>query len=87
MSLDRGGRTSIKPGFEVIMSNQDKLFDIHKKKQAAKNRLNEAIRDLEKLGIDIEGKCCGQDSSRYSEELITAFKKYIDAKNNLSTFP
>ena len=69
------------------MSNQDKLFDIHKKKQAAKNRLNEAIRDLENLGIDIEGKCRGQDSSCYSEELITAFKKYIDAKNNLSTFP
>jgi len=88
MSLDRGGIKSIKPGFEVIMYNQNRLDAMQKEREAAENRLNEAIYNLEQLGIIIEiaDQYCEQDSSGYSKELMEALKKYIKAKNKLNTF-
>jgi len=89
MSLDRGGRTSIKPGFKVIMSNQDKLDNIQRQREEAENRLNEAIYNLEQLGVNIEivDKYHEEDDLSYSKELMKALRRYIDAKNKLNTFP
>ena len=71
------------------MLNQDRLDVIQREREAAENSLNEAIRELEQLGIHIEiseDQYCECDSSSYSEKLMNALKKYINAKNKLNTF-
>ena len=85
MSLDRGGRTSIKSSFEVIMYNKEKLEKMQRDHESARKRLNGAIDDLEELGIKIKTEIADQlykeDSLFYSERLRKALEKYINAKN------
>jgi hypothetical protein len=67
------------------MNSIDEANRIRKKIKVARERLNDAIKQLEQLGIDeaTAKKYCEQGFPVYVKKLRRALEKYIEAKREL----
>ncbi len=74
------------------MNNRDKVDATQIKREQAKKRLNDAIHQLERLGINEEtvkklDEKYRQTGSCYVKESTRALEEYINAKNESNQFP